>query len=178
MKTKTASAFLGVVIGLAAPFDPAYSAPKWACLEPALKTELAHKLTFQGDFASLISEMRPELAEVAALNAATAKMGFEMRYSRIVWIWQEDPSRLSDPDAFWAFAWSDEDTKAWREASAEHASMHDRVEALKTELTEHQDTAALREFASELRKETTYVDLLTEFGAAVRSDRDRVAECY
>ncbi|MEM0943306.1 MAG: hypothetical protein AAGI70_05095 [Pseudomonadota bacterium] len=157
---------------------PARAEPTWSCVGPALQTELDRKLQFQDDFAALIAEARPDLAEVAALAASASKARFEIRFSRIAWLWEADRARLANPDAFWSYPWDDGDRAAWHRADGAHAEADDRADALNAELRAHPDAGAYRQFASETRGEEPFLGLLTAFGSDISADRDRVAACF
>lgn len=178
MIKSTIGTLLALVIVTTATPGPAHAAPEWTCLEPALEAELAGKLKFQDDFAALITETRPEFADIAAMNAATARQSFTMRFSRIAWLWRTDPGRFSYPDAFWSFAWNDKDLDGWLNADPDHRAMRDRLDNLKKQLREHPDAGALRAHVSENRTQSPFVDLTTAFGQAIGVQRDRVAACF
>jgi len=177
MEKAAIGALLALAIAAATP-GRAQAAPEWACLEPALEAELAGKLKFQDDFAALVSEARPDLAEIAAMGAETARENFTMRFSRIVWLWRTDPGRFSYPDAFWSFAWTDRDAAGWLNADPNHRAMHDRLEILKQSLRDHPDAKTLRIFGSQNRTLSPFVELTTAFGQAIGVLRDRVAACF
>lgn len=177
MKKATIGALLALVV-TAATSQPAHAAPEWSCLEPALEAELAGKLRFQDDFAALVTKTRPDLADIAAMNATAAQESFTIRYSRIVWLWRTDPARLSYPDAFWGFAWNDKDTAGWLSADPDHRAKRDRLEKLKKRVRNHPDATALRTFVSQNRTQTPFVELTTAFGKAIGVQRDRVAACF
>ena len=152
--------------------------PSWECLEPALEAELAQKLNFQAGFAAAIVEARPDLEEAAGIAADATNESFKIRFARTVWLWQVDPGRFSDADAFWVFAWSDEDEAAWRAADPSHLAAADRVDALRNRFRSLATADAYRSFVSENRTEEPFLGLATDFGDALAADRARVADCF
>ena len=168
-------AFCGLVPLISA---PAAAQVTWGCLEPALKTELERKLAFQEELATLAKEEQPDFVDVAALSAATSTAQFEMRYARIVWLWQTDQNRFASADAFWSFPWSDEDNETWLSSDPKHEELSERVDALQQRTTEHPDIDAYREFMFQNRASEPFLQAAITFGEAIKADRERVAACY
>ncbi|WP_299661681.1 hypothetical protein [uncultured Ruegeria sp.] len=154
------------------------AAPDWKCLQPALKEELNRKLIFQDDFAELVSAERPEFADVAQLGADASKINFEMRLSRIKWLWNEEPSRLSDPEDLWVFDWSDADMIKWLEADPDNLSSFERFDELQASLSGHPSLPEFRSYVSDNKAVSPYLELYSAFGEDIRSDRDKVANCF
>ncbi len=177
-KARLSRTSIGFSILLLSVAAPASAEPSWECLEPALQQELENKLQFQDDFSALVAAERPDLAEIANLAASASKSGFEIRYSRIAWLWENHRARLSSPDSFWSYSWNEGDTKAWRLADENHAAAQDIDDSLKQRLREHQKANAFRSFASENRGKDPFLSLATAFSEQVRLYRDSVEECY
>ncbi|MEM9435949.1 MAG: hypothetical protein AAGA15_02830 [Pseudomonadota bacterium] len=157
---------------------PAYGEATWDCLEPELRQELNQKLQFQDDFAAAVKSQRPDLKDIAMLSASASKEAFKMRFSRIVWLWEVDRARLAHADAFWTYPWEESDTTAWRLADDSHAATYDLAKDLQTQVQMHPDALEYRSFNSENRSKEPFLSLLTEFGPAISSQRDRVAACF
>ncbi len=152
--------------------------PDWTCLQPALKEELNRKLLFQDDLAELVSAERPEFADVAQLGANVSKINFEMRLSRIAWLWNEEPSRLTVPDDLWAFIWSDADMTKWLEANPDNLSSFERFDELQASLSGHPSLPEFRSYLSDNKAVSPYLELYTAFGEDLRAERDKVANCF
>ncbi len=167
-----------MVLGLVMASEPVLAAPDWSCLESALQKELERKLTFQDEFAEMVSAKRPEFADIARKGAETSKANFEMRYSRIAWLWSTNPSRFAEPDAFWSFAWSEDDMANWLEADPDNPAMLERVEGYQESLRDDPELADFRTYVSEKSTVSPYLELYTAFGEDIRADRNKVAICF
>ncbi len=156
----------------------ALASPDWACIEPALQVELDLKLKFQDDFAELVSTERPEFGELAQLAAEATKTNFTMRLSRIVWLWEQDPSRLASPNDFWVLDWRDDDMSQWLEADPANAVSQEQFEEIQGSIGEHPDLPDFRAYVSDNRAVSPYLELYTSFGEDTQVARESVESCY
>ncbi len=154
------------------------ASPDWTCIEPALRDELELKFKFQDDFAELVSTERPEFGELVQLGAEATKTNFAMRLSRIVWLWEHDPSRLASPNDFWVLDWRDDDMSQWLEADPANAVSQAQFEALQGSINEHPDLPDFRAYVSDNRSVSPYLELYTLFGEDTQVAREIVASCY
>jgi len=166
------------VFGLMLLSTSAIAAPDMSCLTPALDAELRSKFQYIDDLTAMISQNRPDLAESVVIQAASGKANFEYRWSRVVWLLEVAPERMTTPADIWAITWSDEDQLAWQTASPDHEMLQDEFDSKNASLKDMPNRDDFLDFMATTRQDTDYIKLAEQFGIQNSALRDAVADCY
>jgi len=178
MMKRTTKLISTTLLYLAFTASQAVALPDRACLEPALADELQSKLDFQDNWAVLVATQRPELTEPANMQAATSKLAFERRLSRVLWLLEIAPNRFESADDVWALDWSDEDQAAWLTADFTHQALQDTFDEARSDLRTMPNADAFRTFLYTANENQDFVRLGEAFAETNGVLRNAVAGCF
>jgi len=169
---------LAAAFGLMLLSTSAVAAPDMSCLTPALDAELGSKFQYIDDLTALISQNRPDLAESVVIQAASGKARHEYRWSRVMWLLEVTPERMTTPADIWAIKWSDEDQLAWQTASPDHETLQEEFDSKNASLKDMPNRDSFLDFMQIIRQDPDYIQVTEQFRAQNSALRDAVADCY
>ena len=169
---------LAAAFGLMSLSTSAVAAPDMSCLTPALDAELGSKFQYIDNLTALISQNRPDLAEIAVIQAASGKARHEYRWSRVMWLLEMAPERMTTPADIWARKWSDEAQLAGQTASPDHEMLQEEFDSKNASLKDMPNRDDFLDFMATTRQDTDYIELAEQFGVKNSALRDEVAACY
>jgi|GEM_PF-4863529 len=171
----------------------AFAATDAHCLEAALVLGDTRHEVYLLRKAAEISAIRPDLEEIATLQAEVERTGFLIFNSRRSWLWRTSPERFVDAGAFLKFGpehdaqaeapdplvrWQAEDHEGWLGANTDHANLLAKWDILRQLLETHPKSVEFNDFWSGAEGKLQFLDLAVAQSAASSADREAIAACF
>jgi hypothetical protein len=151
------------------------------CVREAASADLVAKTEFQLDLRNLIVQQRPKFEALATINKELQTLLAEARRAKLDYLLEHDPDRIDTTNGlsrFSDFAWSDEDTAKYIEASGSYRELEIRISTLQERNNDHPDWPKLREyFRSELSQNPEFTALTARFQTQQSYVETAIVQC-
>ncbi len=177
---------IAVSFGISLAIQIAFGGTAWGggladCVRDAASADLVAKTEFQRDLRNLIVQQRPAFETLATINKELQTLLAEAQRAKLDYLLEHDPDRIDTTNGlarFSNFAWSDDDTAKFIEASSSYRELEIRTATLHERNNDHPDWPKLREhFRSELSQSPDFAALMTRFQTRQRNVEAEIAKC-